>query len=286
MKKAIKLIFDKLGYAVVDATQNAPEDLRGKIKDPRLAKYAARSPLFLIDAEVHKCTAFFRFSCGRDGNNPFIQTVKDYLKNGNIRYSGSKLEHYYNDSPANVAEMYSLEGELHEDLLTFPPGCVVFPWENCGMAARKEFREVQVKRETNRRGNKLSFQDGYGFVGPTNKERGELEVSTLVELTKSIQKNNYNRGNGHNEDIKASVLINGNDYQYFIKDGNHRITVLSALGHETAPVRVLPTSIPAFIYRGEAKFWPNVRNGIYTESQALKIFDTIFAGKTGIPVNQ
>ncbi len=279
MKKAIKLILDKFGYAVVDATETVPKDLRGKIKDPRLAKYAARKAFFLIDADLNKCISFFRFLCEKNGNNPFIQTVKEYLQNGDTRYGGSKLEHYYDKSPVNVAEMYNLEGKIHEDLIQFPASCVVFPWENCGMRDRQKFREKHVKKETKRRGNKLSFEDGYGFVGPTSKERGELEVSTLVELTKSIQENDYQRGNGHTEDIIASVLIRGTDYKYFLKDGNHRISVLAALGYETVPLRILPTSVPAFIYRDEVQFWPNVRSGLYTESQALKIFDIIFEGR-------
>lgn len=279
MKEIAKKILDGLGYALIDASVTAPKDVRGKIKDPRVAKYAARKSTFLIDADFENCISFFRFSCEKDGDNPFIQTVKQYLQNGDIDYSGSVLEDYYNKYPSNVAEMYNLKGEVHEDLIQFPPSCVVFPWEKCGMRDRKEFRQKQAKKETTRRGNKLSFKDGYGFIGPTNRERGELEVSTLVELTKSIQKNDYLRGNGHTEDIRASVLIRGTDYMYFLKDGNHRVSVLAALDYETVPLRILPTSVPAFIYRDEVQFWPNVKSGLYTEEQALKIFDIIFEGK-------
>src|SRR5699024_3862206 len=111
-----------------------------------------------------------------------------------------------------------------------------------------------------------------------SKERGLLEIETLPELTKSIHKKGYLRGNGHEEDIKASVLIKGNDYKYIIKDGTHRLAVLSALDYKSAPIRVLPTSIPAFIYRREVDFWPKVQDGLYTREQALKVFDNIFKG--------
>lgn len=280
MREFLKSIFEKLGYVVISKESIEPIDLRGQVKNPILAKYIARKHTFLINADFEKCIALFRFSCEKTGNNPLVKTVNNYLQDGSISYSNSELKNFYNRcKPRNVAEMFDLEGECNEDLVTYPANCVVFPWENATMKGRREFRKKFAKYETRQRGKELSMQHGWGITGPASTEWGELEVDTLIELAKSIGKNGYHRGNDHGEDINASVLVNGKDYKYFIHDGNHRISVLSSLDFKTAPLRIMPTSVPSFIYRDEVNFWPNVKRGLYTKEQALKIFDTIFKGR-------
>jgi len=277
MGEIIKLLLAKFGYAIIDKGQIIPRDLRKKVKDPLAAKYFARHHTFLIEADFKNCIVLCRFSCEKYGRNPLVNVASDYIQNGTITYSDSELESFYNNyQPPNLAEMFQLEGKLHDDLVRLPADWVVFPWENGKMENKVHFLEKLVRYETKSRGRELSLGDGYGLVGPISRARGELEISTLINLIESIKANGYRRGDGDFEDIKASVLIDGTDYKYFIKDGIHRLVVLSALGYETAPVRVLPTTVPAFIYRNEVEFWPNVRRGLYTESQALKIFDTIF----------
>ncbi len=280
MKNLVKSALDIFGYSIVNSQTITPKDLRGEVIDPRVAKYSAKKSSFILEAQPGKCIVLYRFSCDKNGRNPFIKTMVRYLENGNIRYSNSELEYFYNTcQPQNVAEMFNLEGDLHKNLTDLPVNWIVFPWENCAMSEKKVFRQHNVKAESLKRGNELSLKDGYGFVGPISKERGELEISTLINLTNSIQKNGYNRGMGPDGDIKASVLIDGDDYKFFIKDGNHRVSVLSALGFETIPLRILPSDVPAFIYRDEVNFWANVQSGLYTRNQALKVFDTIFASE-------
>ncbi len=220
-----------------------------------------------------------RFSCEKTGNNPFVNTVTDYIENGSISYSGSKLEEFYNTcKPKNVADLFNLNRKLHNDLVQLPATFFVFPWENADMEGKKKYYEKSVKAETKLRGKELSLGHGRGCFGPVSKERGELEVKTLVKLTKSIIRKGYLRGNKFDEDISASVLVNDSDYKYLISGGSHRAFVLSAIDYKLAPIRVLPRCVPAFIYRNEADWWPNVKSGLYTKNQALKIFDSIFKG--------
>jgi len=279
MKEVLKSILDKAGYRILDKASLLPEDLRGEVDHPLLAKYLARRHTFLLKANFKKCIVLFRFSCEKNGNNPLVNTVTDYIENEYVSYSGSKLERFFTDyTPNSVAERFNLDGKTDEGLLQFPPVFTVFPWEKANMKARKKFREGYVKVETGQRGRELTLDHGWGCFGPISQERGELKMQTLIGLTKSIREKGYLRGDGPEEDILASVLINGNDYKYLIKNGTHRLAVLSALDYKSAPIRVLPTSIPAFIYRREVDYWPKVRDGLYTREQALKIFDNIFKG--------
>jgi hypothetical protein len=279
MKNILKSIFDKLGYRIQRKESVIPKDLRGQVRNPFFANYYARKHQFLINADFKKCIILRRFSCEKTGNNPLVNTVTDYIENGHISYSGSKLEDFYNTcTPQNVAALYNLEGKLHDDLVQLSATSFVSPWENANMESKKEFRERHIKIVSKSRGKELSLDHGWGTIGPISKERGMLEVKTLVELTKSINDKGYIRGNGSAEDIQATTLVDGSDYKYVVLNGSHRISVLSALDYKFAPVRVLPTCIPAFIYRREVDYWPNVKNELYTRDQALKIFDSIFKG--------
>src|SRR5699024_11213340 len=279
MKKALKSIFNKAGYSIRTKEAVIPKDLRGQVRNPLSAKYFARKPNFLINADFEKCIVINRFSCEKTGNNPVVNTVTDYLENGKISYSGSELEDFYTTCvPKNVADLFNLEGKLHSDLVQLPAAFFVPPWENTDMESKKKFREIYVENENKKRGKGLSLKHGRGCFGPVSKEFGKLKIRTLVKLVQSITDKGYLREGGQEEDIKDTILVKGRDYKYLICDGNHRITVLSALDFKFAPVRVLPTSIPAFIYRREVDCWPKVQDALYTRGQALNIFDSIFKG--------
>jgi len=279
MKSVLKSAIGRLGYKIYSKKSVIPADLSGQIDNPLLAKYAARNKSFLIDADFENCIGLYQYSCEKYGDNPLVNTITDYLKNGMDGFEGSKLEDFYHHcSPDSAAEWFNLEGKIHNDLTELPTYSAVFPWENATMKGRKRYRERNVSSETQKRGKSLSVEHGIELIGPFSKERGELEVNTLIELTKSIQKKGYRRGNHQSDDISSSVLIDEDSYKFLINDGNHRIAALSALDYKSVPVRVEPTSIPAFIYRNEVDYWPKVKEGLYTRKQALSIFDAIFRG--------
>src|SRR5699024_3176572 len=265
IRKVLKSIINKAGYSICGKESIIPKDLRGQVYNPLYAKYYARKHNFLIDADFKKCIAINRFSFEKTGSNPFINTLTDYIENGSISYSGSRLEDFYNTfAPKNVADLFDLEGKLHANLVKLSAAYFVPPWENADMESKRKFREKYVKYENRQRGKALSLEHGRGCFGPVSEEFGQLKIKTLVALTKSIANKGYLRGNGPGEDIEATVLVKNRDFKYLINDGNHRIAVLSALGYKTAPLRVLAQSIPAFIYRDEVYYWPNVKNDLYT----------------------
>lgn len=280
MKDIIKNFIGKLGYSIQPVSSHSPVDLRNRIEQPLEARYFARKSVFIINVNPEDCIVLWRFNCGKKGNNPLVQFVMDYIESGQTTYSGSILEIFYQEyQPKNVAELFSLEGELHSELTQLPAFGMVFPWEKSSMQSKLNHRERFVKEETKKRGKVLSIEHGSPFHGPISKERGNQQARTLIKLTDSFRGNGYQRRDELDGDILASVLVREKECKYLVKDGYHRVSVLSGLGHENIPVRILPTSIPAFIYRDEAEYWPNVRNGLYTIGQSLKIFDTMFEAK-------
>lgn len=73
------------------------------------------------------------------------------------------------------------------------------------------------------------------------------------------------------------MLLNG---------GQHRAASLSALGHETIPVRLTSPSSASIIRRDDVDFWPYVRTGLFSRETALEVFDRIFSGIPSSQVGQ
>jgi hypothetical protein len=85
----------------------------------------------------------------------------------------------------------------------------------------------------------------------------------------------YKRHDGGDGDIRAIILINEqNQWVWLSTGGQHRASVLAALGYDSFPVRVHNV-----IRREEVKHWPNVVNGLFDIEDALKMFDNMFAGE-------
>ena len=78
--------------------------------------------------------------------------------------------------------------------------------------------------------------------------------------------------------IEALEFAREDERAYLLTDGNHRVSALTALGHEEVMVKV-HTLVR---WDGENhREWPQVRLGTYSEQDAIKVFDVYFGGVTG-----
>lgn len=91
------------------------------------------------------------------------------------------------------------------------------------------------------------------------------------KLLKSIKKNGFI----YNDDRpRVLILKSGKKWKWIMSgQGNHRAYLLSMLNYENFPCEVIK-----IVDRDFFKTWPNVRNGVYSEEYALKIFDLVFSG--------
>jgi len=62
---------------------------------------------------------------------------------------------------------------------------------------------------------------------------------------------------------------------YILRDGNHRISALSALGYKEFSAHQHKRDL---VYRSEVMKWNGVKQGYFTPEDALKIFDLYFTG--------
>jgi hypothetical protein len=112
---------------------------------------------------------------------------------------------------------------------------------------------------------------GWAFFGPTHPDKGALEFSRIINLYKSLTVHGYDKSKGC---VGVSVLKRGNDCIYLIGGGGyHRIAVMAAMEFDTVPAKFHRNSI---IDVEDVSLWPNVRNGIWSEQQAIDYVDHLF----------
>lgn len=279
MPSVLKRILNKAGYTVASRKSSYPVDLRQVTKNPLEARYLAGRKSFLLDADPALCRNLWWFPCQKGGNNPFIRTVEEYLEGTHKVYEGSSLHRFYESfQPGSVAEIFGFGERVQRDLERMPAHALVFPWDRGSMERRLIFRIRFAQQENSSRGRTLGGEHGLIWLGPVSREKGELEFNNLIALTGSIKGRGYKRSGDADGDITAFVLVRDADFRYQIAIGNHRAAVLSALGFNALTLRIENRSITRFIYRQEAAYWPNVKSGLFTEQQALTVFDTVFDG--------
>ena len=105
----------------------------------------------------------------------------------------------------------------------------------------------------------------------TSDEKCYVESMRIYELLKSISDKGYVRKNSLDGDIRAHLLYDtDSQWCWQAVGGQHRACAQASFKCKSVMVK-----IQMMIRRSESKHWPNVVNGLYTEDEALDIFDKI-----------
>ena len=158
--------------------------------------------------------------------------------------------------------------------MNYPAWAIVLPWEkfNSEDKSKSYPKTFYVNR----------ISKGFIFKNDTRKsiismmytsKFAENRVNQMKELFKRIDNDGYV---SRDSDLpKINVLYKNGQWRWFMSDGgNHRSYILSCLNHELFTAR-----IDSIINKNEVNDWHNVRNGIFSVSEAEDIFDSYFYGK-------
>lgn len=211
--------------------------------------------------------------------HPFCVTLKQYNQKKHA-FTHSKLNRYYAEfQPKTMADVLKLESPI---LKNYPAMATVMPWSYATPEQRmKRFciegsQSRLLAKEAVQHG--LNSAENYGcqFFGPISADHGELEFKRLTSVNNNIVNDGYAPSkHGH---LHGEFLIDGDNWVWVAIGGKHRFSVLSALEFEKIPVARLSRWAALFIRRNEVAYWPNVRNGLFTEEEALSVFDRIMKG--------
>ncbi|WP_006746544.1 hypothetical protein [Thioalkalivibrio paradoxus] len=217
---------DRMGVTIARAK---PLDLRGCDIHPLEAWYrAGRYQPVLMDVPLSKLRGLgsAAFRCTADSSHPFISTLIE-CESGKVRaYTGSALEQFYERwQPANAAEYFGFDKDsVSQRMLSLQPVEAVLPWDRYQPSDRKA-RYQDVDRRN------------WNHCGPVDLPFGDKEFERLVTAYSSI-KERYVRRNPFDGDITGLLMIHGGSWFIYVKIGQHRVGVFSALGCTQIPIRL------------------------------------------------
>ena len=260
-------------------------DLRESSASALEAYYEKDGQPCILNVDLDKCRwiGASGLSYSHDSLHPYIRTLTDYGQQTHRTYEGSYLQRYWAAwTPSSLAEYLGFAaGTCHPLLARTPPVHDILPWSPVDRIAYMQ--EGRWMRRADYRALCESGAPPARSCGPKPDWFGTARFARLVSIYESIKRNGYQVQQGpvkHNRPrhVVANCLVKGADVRLVIADGQHRAAALSALGYETVPAVVHSSSLraPVMVRRVDVAYWPLVRRGIFSEAQALSIFDRIF----------
>jgi hypothetical protein len=244
--------------------------------NPRSISYlVSRSPAVIrVETARGRGTPLGTF--GPSGNHPFLTAARRAKGRKGAEMDAvirETLGEYYRlVTPPTVGVLIGSSGESALD--EFPSWALTMPWDQTYPSEQRERVERFARTEAGAYDPGVTIENGWTWLGPVDERKLSVEVKRLSSLLRSVMQKGYRRDGQSDGDIRAVILVDDfDDWRWLSTGGQHRAAIVSALEHETVPVRV--TSV---IRRSDASCWPNVTNGLYTLDQAQEWFDQIFSG--------
>jgi hypothetical protein len=279
LSRLVNNLFSLVGVRLVRERELAPVlNTEVEVLDAVELQYFLRSRGLVIATSVIKGRALPLFSYGRSTNHPFVLAARAASKEkdgSRVFVINNILSAYYKRvCPTNINGMFGLSSPQSE-LNEFPNWAAVMPWDEEDVFQWQKKIEKSVSSENAQYTNGLGVEDGWAWVGPTGDLKCEIESRRLLGVLESILKYGYTRHSGPDGDIVANILVKSPDEWIWQSIGaQHRASVLTALGQDVIPVRVM-----RIIRRDDVLSWPNVKRGLFAKEEALKVFDDIFEAR-------
>ena len=280
IKNSLNEVLSKLtGYRI--CRSGTVPDLRNNVSDPREGIYHAKSFPFIMDLPVNLARNWRWFCLTEKSSSPFYVATKRYLKSGDNEQGYLDIHETIKDyaklsGVSNPIESLGLLGLRSYYKENMHPLQFVLPWD---VGTPLEFYNSWRKNTLYE--NKEHGIDSDDFLGALNcsKEKIELEINRLHKLILSIQEKGFI--STPDNYFGAIIMVDSfNNYVWYVRGGQHRSSILAAMGWKHLPVKV-----SQIVYRDEVAFWPAVTAGYYSQDAALKVFDRIFNADPP-PVNQ
>lgn len=269
------------GSARLPPAPPPPLDLRQGTNHPLSLRYAEIHDAVLVDAEVAHGRA--QPSLDTRGGTPFVRVARCAVRHGLqqpdvLELMVGELSRYYTAvRPDSAAQWLGLGDDAHPRLRAAPPWAAVFPWRARTLESYRKAYEDAAWAENRAVGRDVGISDGWLFCGPASPTKIRVEAERILFVLRRIARDGYQRSDGADGDVRATALVDDAlKWRWLITAGNHRASAAAALGYERIPVRV-----NLVISRGDCRYWKHVVEGLFTEAQALTVFDAFFHATPG-----
>lgn len=208
---------------------------------------------FLYEYEIepsNACTIFgSRF---KGGWNHIIETLKEYDLNNDIDYKETSM---YNFLKKFNFQKFNNSINLRKSLPPF-----LFPWGAANKNLNYSNKNIMNSR----------------FCGPSKNDFIEKEFKRTIALYNKIKIEGYQPYQFNNSFIIGTWLKKSkNNSVFLVLGGNHRMAILSHLGHEKIKVRT-SKKLLRIVSLNNINSWSNVKNNKISIENAKKFFDLFF----------
>lgn len=209
----------------------------------------------------------FKMACDRVTEFSSLDSVESVLR------EQLKIA-YRNYSPKCFSDFFDIDF-VNERLRACEPWAGVLPWRARGLEGYRERIIEGTLLDNLKQGYPdTAIEEGWAYCGPVSNKKVDIEAERLAALMISIKSIGYKRNFSRDGDIVATALVDESyEWRWLVTSGHHRACVVASLGFQSVDVR-----INNVVLRGECMFWPHVVDGLFTPSEALKVFDNIFNG--------
>lgn len=286
LRALTRIAINRLGYDIRRVGSPATVRVAEPGTDPITFEYVReRRGYAVFEIPIVDVRAFLSLALPlRSDSHPFVRAVECARREANEELARSSIERilrsYYEEvCPASAAEGLDLSWEEVPGLREFAPDSDdhpidinFLPWSGWSPDKVREGRRRAAKFEGLQNGVIANVADGVTSFGPVKPAKLSLEVNRLARLVASVNRRGFIRFNPRSP-LKVAAFRRADQYKWVINSGQHRFAAAAAFGIES-----LPAMVTEVVRRDDARLWPQVANGIFTEAGALSIFDRIYDG--------
>jgi len=247
---------------------------------PRTLSYLCESKKAIINLDIESGRTNRFFALERGSFDPYLFSINQSLikcnNEKNLYKSIFEILKYYKENIIlnNLSDLFGLDSYKNKKLDTYPLWSAILPWNSLSIHEKILNFPQSVKADRAKNGFIIKSDDPEVIMKEDEINSLPSHIRQYVSLINSIKENGY-FPNLKNSFIEVEILIKNEKFCWMPSgEGNHRATVVAALGYKK--IEVLLTKIIRF---EDAKYWPNVVNGTFEKEEAEIIFNRFFDAK-------
>lgn len=275
-KNMLKSYLFKKGLTVIKSSSSTKGDINSLLSDPLSFIYLNNEFRIHASLNMEQGRSSMFFPLGASCMDPRVKSIQSTLL-----FKGTekeKLSHLTNllkecwpvKPTTKVSERFGLE-KFNSTIFQESAIYSIFPWSRDSLNDKKTNAKDAVLKKLKKHDTDFSSNL---TINELHKKGFKAHANNYLSILNSVIRTGYNN-RWYRSPIEATLLIRNNDCRWVIGgDGNHRVLVLSALGHNE--VHGMVTQI---IRYEDCKYWPNVRNDLFSVVEAKEIFRRVFDGQ-------
>ena len=207
----------------------------------------------------------------------FGKFIFDIMYNENKEKLIDKLlSHLKKEKNSNAAATVGFEDNIN--LVKYPAWSLVLPWEKINIEKKFNNYKKQFLSNRSKYNKNIKIKDDlvdedilYSYYYACS------QYNQTKNLFESIKKRGL-RPFDLKDSPKINILVNNNEWRWCMSgEGNHRAYISSFLGD-----KFFECTVESIIDKKNIKNFYNVKNGLYSLSEATSIFDSYFNGEKNL----